>query len=178
MEELDLDLKVSTYGPSTTHWWALSVPCHPTETISSAPTTSLSDSVSRDDLAAKSVSTYPVFEEGKYVLSLAAGVFSPLSLSFSCNSRASCASRVFDARVDACAWLMVLGFGRILRATTHSIAICAKFRHTRHTEAQTSPSDGCSALRSPPVPPCLCFYALPLLSCAAFSSRLPLHHCD
>lgn len=69
MEGLDLDLKVTAYGQSTTHWWALSVPTHPVEAISSAPTTSLSDTIHRDDIAAQSVSTYPVFDGGKYVLS-------------------------------------------------------------------------------------------------------------
>ena len=67
MDELELEMRVTRYGPARTHWWPLSVPSHPIAPISSPPSLSTTDPIAEESVAAQSISTYPVFDGGAYV---------------------------------------------------------------------------------------------------------------
>jgi serine/threonine protein phosphatase PrpC len=64
MDELELEMRVTRYGPARTHWWPLSVPSHPIAPISSPPSLSTTDPIAEESVAAQSISTYPVFDGG------------------------------------------------------------------------------------------------------------------
>ena len=65
-----MELKVAQYGPSTTHWDLASVPSQAIEPITGPAVLSTSDPIDIDHLRAETISTYPVFDEGKYVRSV------------------------------------------------------------------------------------------------------------
>lgn len=62
-----MELKVAQYGPSATHWDLASIPPQPVEAITGPAVLSGADSIDIDNLRAETISTYPVFDEGKYV---------------------------------------------------------------------------------------------------------------
>lgn len=62
-----MELKVAQYGPSATHWDLASIPQQAVEAISEPAVLSGADSIDVDNLRADTISTYPVFDEGKYV---------------------------------------------------------------------------------------------------------------
>lgn len=63
-----MELKVAQYGPSTTHWDLASVPPQAIEPIAGPTVLSAADSIDIENLRAETISTYPVFDEGKYVM--------------------------------------------------------------------------------------------------------------
>jgi hypothetical protein len=61
-----MEMKVASYGPSKTHWWPLSVQATPIEPVTQPATVDSSSTIDSDVLVAQSVSTYPVFDGGRY----------------------------------------------------------------------------------------------------------------